>query len=282
MEPLEPGVSAAGLQPENWVTYADFTRIANSLRSSPVSWPLPPPKQGSNGDCWLLTAAVGLQCFYPRFVVDMVDLGSDGATIKFPRHGTVDVNYVLPVHSSECTVVVHVETPRDLFWALLEKAVCVVLHREYNARTHERRRRKGLAHTSRKPHYVDLHGGLVSAALNMLSPAKPSAPCTADLFSIETKRRLGNTGLFFLEVPRHGGWHSMLLLAATETEYIAYDPWGFYVYDYCALGAVHWEDVIDVHGSVARKLNRGTVRAQVYHVDHEARVETLESHSSRK
>jgi hypothetical protein len=221
MSCMDAGVSALGLEHQNWVTYADFSGLADELRRCAFVPPLPPPKQGSNGDCWLLTAAVGLQCFYPRLILDMVRLSASTATVTFPRHGSVEVNYVLPVHSPDRAVVVHVKRASDLYWALIEKAVCVLLHRDYDASRHERRARMGLGHTKHVPHYIDLHGGLVSAALNLLAPIQPSPPYAASSFSTASMHSLGFSGLFFLEVPRHGGWHSMLLLASTKSDYIA-------------------------------------------------------------
>lgn len=223
---MDPGVSALGLQQPNRTTYADFTCLAYELRRRVVKPPLPRPKQGSNGDCWLLTAAVGLQCFYPRLILDAVTLGACSAVVTFPRHGNVDVNYVLPVRSPECSVVVHLKSPLDLYWALVEKAVCVLLHRNYDAKRHERRMQRGLGETRHLPHYIDLHGGLVSTALGFLAPTQPSPPCPAAAFSTVSLRHFGGSGLFFLEVQRSGDWHSMLVLASTESAYIAWDPWG--------------------------------------------------------
>ena len=226
---MEVEVSARGLHGDDAPVYSDFSHIAARLRGVIIEWPLPPPRQGGNGDCWLLTAATGLQCFHPFLLRDMVTLEPSSAAVNFPRLRSVTVNYVLPVSTSGKSTVVSVTGPTDLYWALLEKAVCKLLFLLRRPGLVEKRFRYGLGATCHAPHYVDLHGGRVSEALGFLSPLlapKPEGQALLGCTGADTLRHLGTTGLFFLEVPRNGGWHSMLLVACTDTHYLAYDPWG--------------------------------------------------------
>jgi len=229
---MEIEVSARGLHGDYAPAYSDFAHVAAWLRSASVGWPLPPPRQGGNGDCWLLTAATGLQCFHPFLLRDMVTLEPSSATVSFPRLRPVTVNYVLPVGTAGKSAVVSVTGPTDLYWAILEKAVCKLLFLWRQPGLVEKRVRHGLGATCHAPHYVDLHGGRVSDALGFLSPLlapKPEGQALVGSPGADTLKYLGATGLFFLEVARNGGWHSMLLVACTETHYLAYDPWGMTV-----------------------------------------------------
>ena len=179
--------------------YGDFTALAALARGVPG--PLGPPRQQSNGDCWLLAAAFGLQTLFPRIYKEMIQLGSTTAVVSFPRAGAVAVNYVFSL-----TMAVRIAEAADVYWAVLEKALCLCLCRASKA----------------PPSYGVLNGGRVHDALRLLSPAPfaPRIPVASDVAA------LSRSGLFFLEVLRGGARHSLLVLGAGGGFLFAYDPWG--------------------------------------------------------
>ena len=187
--------------------YGDFTALA-ALALEGVS-PLRPPQQQSNGDCWLLAAAFGLQMLFPHIFKKMIHLKKTYAVVVFPRAGAVAVNYVFSL-----TMTARTTEPMDVYWAVLEKALCLVLFF-----------RKAPAARPALPNYGLLNGGRVQDALELLSPVPFATrislgPRAADLAA------MARSGLIFLEVPRGRAQHALLVLGSSDGCFVAYDPWG--------------------------------------------------------
>ena len=126
-----------------------MSHLAAKLIADPPQ-KLPWPKQGSYGNCWLLTALVGLQRHYPRLVLDMVSLYPHFAVVQLPYRNALQIDYRVP------SGLVRIREAADLYCALICKAVCVIM---------QRRRGEDL--------YAACHGGQVSNALQMLCPSHP-------------------------------------------------------------------------------------------------------------
>lgn len=208
--------------------YADFSCLRAQLQRAPATWPLPPPLQGGNGDCWLLSAVTGLQCFHPHILSDAIEMRERVAVVRFPREAPVHVNYVFPLQTQHCWAgVVRISAPSDLYWALLEKAVCVLFFRRDEDACFTKRRRFGWHTRESAPHYVDLFGGHVSEALQLLVPQTLPLPVrVSPHLDANEFLRCSLSGLFFLEVPRPDGWHAVLVFARTATALCVQDSGG--------------------------------------------------------
>jgi hypothetical protein len=154
--------------------------LAAELRANPPGRLLA-PQQDSYGNCWLLTALVGLQQHNPRLLLDMITLYPRFASVQLPCRPPMHIDYLIPPN------LVRIREAADLYYALICKALCVVLHREGGACL-----------------YGACHGGKVSIALSMLCPTHPP--------------------LVFCETLRDNAWHSLLLLRPLGSHLICYDP----------------------------------------------------------
>ena len=224
-----------GLQFSRACCSLDLANCARSWRAGAPGQPLCLPAQGALGDCWLLTAAVALQRLLPRIIYDMFDLRDDEVRVLFPRAEPVRMNYRVPAYYCSgrwAHVGARVLRNSDAGWALLEKAVCILLARDYPERVGAKRSRDCPHLRARRPqaHYADIHGGLIEFGLRMLAPEALPSPvhvCSAaarDLF-----RALAGGGVFFIEVDRAGVKHALLAVRACSTHFLAYDPWGAWV-----------------------------------------------------
>jgi hypothetical protein len=146
------------------MTLQHLGHLAAHLRAHPPA-ALPWPQQARFGNCWLLTALVGLGM---NALLDRVSLHQNHAQISLP-HSTVCVDYWLPRD------LVAIRGPADLYCALVCKAVCAVL--------------KGKGEDL----YARCHGGYVSIALALLCPTHPT------LTFCETRRGNGWHSLLLLE-----------------------------------------------------------------------------------
>ena len=160
----------------------DMSKMAAVLRAYPPNT-LPWPRQGSYGNCWLLTAIVALQHHYPRLLLDMITLHPQFAIVQLPRRPPVQIDYMLPPK------LVRIREAADLYYALVCKAICVILSEG------------GAWH---KCLYSACHGGQVSIALQMLCPTHPP--------------------LVFCEILRDNMWHSLFLLQHAGSHLACYDP----------------------------------------------------------
>ena len=116
------------------------------------------PQQDSYGNCWLLTALVGLQQHNPRLLLDMITLYPRFASVQLPCRPPMHIDYLIPPN------LVRIREVADLYYALICKALCVVLHMEGGA---------WFAHKRHQCLYSACHGGQVSIALSMLCPTHP-------------------------------------------------------------------------------------------------------------
>ncbi len=191
--------------------YADFSHLAPLAR---IASPLP-PRQGANGDCWLLTAAFGLQRLFPRVITSMMTLGDARAVVVFPRAGAVSINYIFA-----CASVARLSRPFELHWALLQKALCLLLFLKPRLLPRQPR--------FATPHYQALNGGFVKDGLELLSPVRVAVPIPLQT-GLESRAlaALGGRGLLFLEILRGRALHSLLITDSDEEALISYDPWGF-------------------------------------------------------
>lgn len=198
----------------NPLAYQDMTSWAIRLRELPREAVVWAPLQGSVGDCWLLSAALGLLHAFPTLFQELVSTSLPEAVVTFPRQPPMNLNYVFPVEGGGHLHGVRLRRESDLYWALLEKAMSLLLFRLDRDRCLSRRKRRyPLAAGIARPHYSDLHGGRVSCALSLLVPSNPP--------------RRAVPGLRFLQIRRCGCWHVMLVVRVTSTAVLAYDTWGY-------------------------------------------------------
>jgi hypothetical protein len=193
-------VRACKMQASSPVIYISCQFLAEELSRNPA--PVPRPYQGRIGDCWLLAAMCGLHAFFPGLLLSMVVLGKKEAIIHFPRRA-ITVNYVLPFQAAPCSglvgAFVHLGVqlcvPADLYWALLEKAMCVHLLLEGDPNLGARRQARRLrGNLGSGPHYSDIDGGTIYEALAALSPTFVKHPVRILGFNKEAFKKLRREG----------------------------------------------------------------------------------------
>lgn len=148
------------------MTLLHLGHLAAHLRAHPPA-ALPWPQQARFGNCWLLTALVGLGV---NALLHRVALQPEFAQVSL-AHCSVRVDYWLPPG------LVALRTPEDLYCALVCKAVCAVLHKDG------------------EDLFLACHGGYVSTALALLGGSEPLTFC-------ETRR--GNCWHSLLLLERRG------------------------------------------------------------------------------
>ena len=151
------------------MTLQHLGHLASHLRAHPPA-ALPWPQQARFGNCWLLTAMVGLGV---NTLLDRVALHPDFAQVSL-AHCSVRVDYWLPPG------LVAIRAPEDLYCALVCKAVCAVLGRKA---------------VGEGDLFLACHGGYVSTALALLGGSEPLTFC-------ETRR--GGTWHSLLLLERRG------------------------------------------------------------------------------
>jgi hypothetical protein len=225
-------VRACKMQASSPVIYISCQFLAEELSRNPA--PVPRPYQGRIGDCWLLAAMCGLHAFFPGLLLSMVVLGKKEAIIHFPRRA-ITVNYVLPFQAAPCSglvgAFVHLGVqlcvPADLYWALLEKAMCVHLLLEGDPNLGARRQARRLrGNLGSGPHYSDIDGGTIYEALAALSPTFVKHPVRILGFNKEAFKKLRREGIFFVEVERGGSLHVLRVVGVAGTYYRARDTCG--------------------------------------------------------
>ena len=166
------------------MTLLHLGHIAAHLRAHPPA-ALPWPQQARYGNCWLLTALVGLGM---NTLLHRVALHPTFAQVSL-AHCSVRVDYWLPPD------LVAIRAPEDLYCALVCKAVCAVLRNKTGVE----------GETDLADLFLACHGGYVSTALALLGGSE-GEPLT------------------FCETRRGNCWHSLLLLERRGDALLCYDP----------------------------------------------------------